>query len=193
MSLTRRGELNRQGTKGPKKMPRNIEIKAAVEDLSTMQRRIEAIADQGPKELQQVDTFFHCSDGRLKLREFDASPSELIYYRRPNTAGPKESVYFVSAVPDTRVMKKILEIANGTLGVVKKRRLLYLVAQTRVHLDQVEGLGSFMELEVVLQDHQTTDDGVVIAQDLMKKLDIREDQLVDTAYFDLLHGGSQRQ
>ncbi|MCK5378634.1 MAG: class IV adenylate cyclase [Acidobacteria bacterium] len=169
-------------------MPRNIEIKATVEDLPAIQCRVEAIADQGPTELHQVDTFFSCSTGRLKLREFGAPPSELIYYRRSNVAGPKESSYLVAPVPDSGVLKQILATANGTLGVVKKRRLLYLIGQTRVHLDRVEGLGPFMELEVVLQNHQTTNDGVVIAQDLMKKLNIREDQLVDTAYFDLLHG-----
>ncbi|RLE26913.1 MAG: adenylate cyclase [Acidobacteria bacterium] len=170
-------------------MPRNIEIKATVEDPAALQRRVEAIADQEQTELQQVDTFFQCSTGRLKLREFGDSPAELIYYQRSNKAGPKESSYFVAPVPDPGVMKQLLDAADGTLGVVKKRRLLYLIGQTRIHLDQVEGLGSFMELEVVLQDHQATDDGVVIAQDLMKRLDIREDQLVDTAYFDLLHGG----
>jgi len=174
-------------------MPRNIEIKAAVEDLSGIRQHVEAVADQGPTELHQVDTFFGCSTGRLKLREFGGSPAELIYYRRSNIAGPKESSYFVTPMPDPEKMRQILDAANGRLGIVKKRRLLYLIGQTRVHLDKVEGLGSFVELEVVLQDHQTTDDGVVIAQDLMKQLDIREDQLVDTAYFDLLHGEIQRQ
>jgi len=174
-------------------MPRNIEIKATAEDPAALQSRVEAIADQRPTELHQVDTFFRSSTGRLKLREFGDSPAELIYYRRSNVAGPKESSYLVAPVPDPEALKQLLDASNGTLGVVNKRRLLYLVGQTRVHLDQVEGLGSFVELEVVLQDHQTTDDGVVIAQDLMKKLNIREDQLVDTAYFDLLHGGIQQQ
>ena len=174
-------------------MPRNIEIKATVEDPSDLKRRVEAIADQEPTELHQIDTFFRSSNGRLKLREFGDGPAELIYYRRSNVAGPKESSYFVTPMPDPEKMRQILDAANGTLGIVKKRRLLYLIGQTRVHLDQVEGLGSFMELEVVLQDHQTTDDGVAIAQDLMTKLNILEDQLVDTAYFDLLHGEIQRQ
>jgi len=174
-------------------MPRNIEIKATVEDAAALQRRVEAIADQGPTELHQVDTFFRCSTGRLKLREFGNAPGQLIFYRRPNTTGPSESTYFLSPAPDPEALKQLLDTSNGTLGVVNKRRLLFLIGQTRVHLDQVEGLGSFMELEVVLQDHQTTDDGVVITQDLMKQLNIREDQLIDTAYFDLLHGKNLRQ
>ncbi len=171
-------------------MPRNIEIKATVKDFPVIQRRVESIADQGPNELHQIDTFFHCDSGRLKVREFSDSPGELIYYQRANMAGPKESLFFVSPAPDPGAMKQVLAAANGTLGVVKKRRLVYLVGQTRVHLDRVEGLGSFVELEVVLQENQTTDDGVVIAKDLMKRLDIRESHLLDTAYFDLLQGGA---
>lgn len=86
-------------------MPRNIEIKATVEDPSALQRRVEAIADQGSTTLHQVDTFFSCSTGRLKLREFGDSPAELIYYRRSDHAGPKESSYFVAPVPDPGVLK----------------------------------------------------------------------------------------
>lgn len=86
-------------------MPRNIEIKATAEDPAALQRRVEAIADQGPTKLQQIDTFFGCSTGRLKLREFGESPAELIYYRRSNIAGPKESSYFVAPVPDPGVLK----------------------------------------------------------------------------------------
>ncbi len=173
-------------------MPRNIEIKAAVKDLAIIQRLVEAIADQDPTELHQVDTFFRCNSGRLKVREFSDSPGELIYYQRPDLAGPKESLFFVSPAPDPGAMKRVLAAANGTLGVVEKRRLVYLVGQTRVHLDRVEGLGSFVELEVVLQENQTTDEGVTIVKDLMKALDIRESHLLDTAYFDLLQEGAGR-
>lgn len=170
-------------------MPRNIEIKARVEDLPAIQRIVEEAADQGPSEFLQIDTFFYCSVGRLKVREFDDSSGQLIYYQRPDVAGPKESVYFVTPTSDPGVMKEILAAANGTRGIVRKQRLVYLIGQTRVHLDTVEGLGTFVELEVVLRDGQPTDDGVVIAKDLLKALEIRENQLVDIAYFDLLHHG----
>ena len=167
-------------------MPRNIEIKAKITDLSSVQRRVEAIADHGPTELNQVDTFFNCNDGRLKMREFSDASGVLIYYKRPDVAGPRESVYFVSPTDDPETLKEILNITNGTLGIVKKRRLLYLTGQTRVHLDDVEDLGVFVELEVVLREDQTPDDGATITRDLMKTLNIAETQLINTAYFDLL-------
>jgi predicted adenylyl cyclase CyaB len=73
-------------------------------------------------------------------------------------------------------------------GVVRKRRYLYLVGQTRVHLDEVEGLGEFMELEVVLRPEQSDAEGQAIARDLMTRLGIREEDLLEGAYMDLLEG-----
>ena len=80
----------------------------------------------------------------------------------------------------------MLSAALDVRGVVRKRRSVYLVGQTRVHLDQVEGLGDFVELEVVLQPQQNSSDGVAIAHDLMRKLGILPSQLIDKAYIDLL-------
>ena len=81
-------------------MPRNIEIKARVEDLATLAARVAAMANQGSVELTQEDTFFTCDTGRLKLRRFSSEQGELIYYRRPDQQGPKESFYLRSTTTD---------------------------------------------------------------------------------------------
>jgi predicted adenylyl cyclase CyaB len=167
-------------------MPRNIEIKARTDDRSALLRAVEAVADRGPYELHQTDTFFRCAEGRLTLREFGDSPGELISYQRADGAGPRESVYFVAPVPEPETTRRILSVSNGVLGVVKKRRLLYLVGQTRVHLDEVQGLGDFVELEVVLREGQSIDEGVVVANNLMRVLDIDPGRLIRQTYFDLL-------
>ena len=169
-------------------MPRNVEIKAAVDDLSVVQRVVESIADEGPIELHQTDTFFSCTNGWLKVRELSGASAELIYYQRTDEAGPRESVFLIAPVSEPERTKQILSASNGSLGMVKKRRLLYLIGQTRVHLDQVEGLGQFVELEVVLQGNQSTDEGVAVANGLMEALNIHQGQLIDSAYFDLLQG-----
>ena len=80
-------------------MARNIEIKARVEHMATLVARAAAIADQGPVELQQDDTFFVCPSGRLKLRSFATGEGELIFYRRADQPGPKESFYLRSPIP----------------------------------------------------------------------------------------------
>ena len=80
----------------------------------------------------------------------------------------------------------ILSEAYGIRGVISKVRYLYMVGQTRIHLDDVKGLGKFMELEVVLRPDQTDADGQAIAEDLMYKLGIQECDLIETAYMDML-------
>jgi len=168
-------------------MNRNVEIKAKVADLAALREQVRGLADEGLVMLKQEDTFFHCARGRLKLRQLvDSTDAELIYYERPDAAGPKESRYFVHRTSDPHGLRTALSAALGVVGVVRKRRTVYLLGPTRVHLDEVEGLGDFVELEVVLQPDQDTSDGVAIAEDLMQKLGIAPIQLVDKAYIDLL-------
>jgi predicted adenylyl cyclase CyaB len=83
-------------------------------------------------------------------------------------------------------LRRVLELAYGIRGVVRKTRYLYLVGQTRIHLDDVEGLGQFMELEVVLEEGQSDADGESIAEDLMSALGVESGDLIDGAYMDLL-------
>jgi predicted adenylyl cyclase CyaB len=87
--------------------------------------------------------------------------------------------------PDS--LREALSLAYGLLGRVKKKRLLYMVGRTRVHLDTVEGLGQFMELEVVLEDGEATEIGVREADQLMRCLGIQPSQLIEGAYLDLLN------
>jgi predicted adenylyl cyclase CyaB len=72
--------------------------------------------------------------------------------------------------------------------VIRKKRTLYLAGQTRIHLDEVEGLGNFMELEVVLRPDQSDAEGQAIANDLMKRLGVQEQDLIEGAYMDILEG-----
>src|SRR6185437_7744123 len=105
---------------------------------------------------------------------------------RPDQAGPKQSDYTIAPVPDPRSMHELLDRAFGTKAVVSKRRELFVAGQTRIHLDTVEALGAFLELEVVLRDNQTSEDGARIAAGLMTELGIAEKDLLEQAYVDLL-------
>lgn len=170
-------------------MPTNIEIKARVHNLARLRAAVEPLSD-GPVEiLDQEDIFFTTAHGRLKLRILGAQRGELILYQREDTAGPKPSNYLIAPTSDPATLNLILTSVLGVLGVVKKRRSLYLVGQTRVHLDEVDSLGAFMELEVVLRPDQSEDEGLAIAKGLMERLGIGEDELVEGAYLDLLRGG----
>jgi len=168
-------------------MNRNVEIKARVGDLAVVAEIVEQLADKAPVSLEQEDTFFRCPQGRLKLRRSgDGAPGELIFYRRGNAAGPKESRYVIHRTSDPEGLLTVRAAALEVRAVVRKRRTLYLSGPTKVHLDEVEGLGPFVELEVILRPGQDISEGVAIAHDLIGKLGISQHQFVERAYVDLL-------
>jgi adenylate cyclase class IV len=167
-------------------LPHNVEIKARVVDAAATERRARAIATSGPTDLAQDDTFFAAAHGRLKLREFADGRGQLIHYLRPDGTGPKLSDYVLTPVPDPAGLRESLSRAVGVIGRVRKRRRLYLVDRTRVHLDAVEGLGDFVELEVMLNEGETFEAGHAVAESIMASLGIDRAHLVQGAYLDLL-------
>src|SRR5688572_17434256 len=122
--------------------------------------RARALAQRDAERIAQDDTFFRVPNGRLKLRSFADGSSELIHYQRSDTLEAKLSDYCRLPVPDASALREALERALGTIGRVRKQRWLLLAGQTRIHLDRVDGLGDFVELEVVLRDNQSESDGV---------------------------------
>lgn len=166
-------------------MPSNIEIKARIPGVEALVKRAASLADEGPIAIAQDDTFFPCENGRLKLRTFSPDHGELIFYRRADATGPKESFYLRSTTTEPDVMRDALTQAYGHAGRVVKHRTLFLVGRTRIHLDEVEGLGSFLELEVVLRDGESPEDGVREAHSLMAQLGVEATDLVEGAYVDL--------
>jgi predicted adenylyl cyclase CyaB len=144
------------------------------------------LSDTPCQVIPQVDTFFYSPQGRLKLRQLAPNHAQLVYYLREDSHGPKQSEYHIFETDQPEQLKSILAAAYGVRGVVRKVRYLYLAGQTRIHLDEVEGLGQFMELEVVMQPEQSSTEGESIAQDLMNKLEIKPEDLIGVAYMDLL-------
>ena len=167
-------------------MPVNIEIKARVEDFDALKMRAESLSEAPVKVIPQEDTFFNAEKGRLKLRVQAPDEGYLIYYERPDQDGPKRSDYFLAKTNEPDNLKTALSLALGVRGVVRKTRYLYMIGQTRVHLDEVAGLGYFMELEVVMREGQSDAEGQAIAKDLMRRLGIREEALIEGAYMDLI-------
>ena len=165
---------------------RNIEIKARIDSVEALLPLAQSLADGPPQTIQQDDTFFACTHGRLKLRDFGDGHGELIHYQRPDAAGPKVSDYVHAPASDPAALREALTRACGAVGRVRKTRQLLLAGQTRIHLDRVERLGDFLELEVVLRDEQTALDGMAIADALLVQLGLALAQRVAGAYLDLL-------
>jgi homotetrameric cytidine deaminase len=165
---------------------RNIEIKARDADPArTLELALElGAADEG--DLEQRDTYFDGAHGRLKLREQEPGEDELIEYRRADEAGARTSSYGRVPVAAAAELREALDAALGTLVVVTKRRRLLLRDNVRIHLDEVEGLGSFIELEAVAgPESDLTAEQAQVAE-LRERLEIGDDALVGESYSDLL-------
>lgn len=167
-------------------MARNVEIKARVVSIASLAVKSAHMANAAPVDILQDDTFFNCEQGRLKLRTLDDGTGVLIFYRRENALGPKESFYECARTDEPDALRTTLSLAYGQAGRVRKHRTVFLAGRTRIHLDCVQGLGDFLELEVELGDGETAESGVEEAHELMRALGISDSQLVDGAYVDLL-------
>ena len=167
-------------------MARNIEIKARMHDFSGTKALAESLSDGPAVLLKQQDTFYRVPKGRLKLRVVQPRCAELIYYQRSDRAEPRLSEYLTSKVEDPISMNQLLSAVLGISGQVRKERWLCLVGQTRIHLDRVEGLGDFLELEYVLREGEQEAEGLKVVRDLASTLGIRNEDVVAGAYADLL-------
>ena len=167
-------------------MPSNIEIKAVLRDRTRVEAIAARLSDTGPEVIHQEDVFFFCEGARLKLRILGSDRGELIRYERSNVADARCSKYEIARTSDPLILLEILTKTLGRVGAVKKIRTLYLIGQTRVHLDQVSGLGDFLELEVVLRAEQSEMEGKTVVETLLSTLGIGEQDLIGEAYIDLL-------
>jgi adenylate cyclase class IV len=129
---------------------KNLEIKAAATNFPRLRRALRRLgARREPRPLDQVDWYFTTPRGRLKLRERKGqSAAELIFYLRPDATKARTSEYQKLPVADASDMLRLLRTMFVPAVCVRKRRELWLYGDTRVHLDRVAGLGTFVEIEV---------------------------------------------
>jgi len=171
----------------PNQAPRrNIELKARCRDLTKAAAAARAVGASPTAVLNQLDTYFHCPNGRLKLREVDGRSAELIWYARPDSTNFRGSDYYVVPITQPAHAKSALTAALGVRGEVRKRRELLLWHNVRIHLDRVDQLGDFVEFEAVIGP----DDDEVTAHErlatLTAALSIQSADRVAVSYSDLL-------
>ena len=135
----------------------------------------------------QKDTYFKVPAGRLKLRQGNIE-NNLIFYNRNNQAGPKESHFQLVKFDDGKALEQLLTDALGIKVVVEKKRNIYYLHNVKIHLDELEGLGSFIEIEAgnMLGPAKTIDDLTQQCKELMKAFDIKDKDLIDNSYSDML-------
>lgn len=168
---------------------RNIEIKARISDSLRLEERLAELNVDCVQELRQIDTFFSVLHGRLKLRDFGNGTAELIHYHRADRNDAKLSDYERVPVDDAHRMRSVLARALGIRGTITKNRRVMLLGKIRIHVDIVEGLGRFLEIEVVLDESDTVAAGEAAATTLMKLLELPAGDLIAGGYIDLLESG----
>lgn len=164
----------------------NVEIKARCHEPSFVRHYLQSNNAEFKGIDEQTDTYFNVAHGRLKLREGNIE-NNLIYYERSNQAGPKDSHFQLVKINDAAGLKEALTKANGIKVVVKKKREIYYIGNVKFHIDEVPGLGSFVEIEAgnILADLTKVQlkeqcDFYVTA------FNIRPEDLIDVSYSDML-------
>jgi len=165
---------------------RNIEIKARVNSLSHVRAIAAEIATDYVGVMEQTDTFFHCPNGRLKVREVPGRRAELIAYHRADSATARSSDYTLVQIDDSSGLIAALKRTLGVRQIVRKRREVFLHHNVRIHLDEVERLGEFVELESVVSAGVDEATAMARLNELMARFDIHSDDLLAGAYADML-------
>jgi predicted adenylyl cyclase CyaB len=163
-----------------------IEFKARCVDHARIREILKSKNARFVGEDRQVDTYFRVPQGRLKLREGEIENS-LVFYSRPNQAGPKQSDVTMSAVPAGSDIKVVLAKALGVKVAVDKRREIYFVENVKVHIDRVEGLGEFVEVEAIGCQSELSNLREQ-CQAFLREFGISEDDLMEESYSDMMPG-----
>jgi adenylate cyclase, class 2 len=168
----------------------NVEIKARCRDAAAVRGALLAAGADFRGTDHQVDTYFHVPSGRLKLREGNIE-NHLIFYDRPNTPGPKRADVLLLPTEPGSAVKEILTRSVGVLVTVDKRREIFFIDNVKFHIDRVEGLGGFVEIEAIDAD------GTIGQARLQRQcehyvalLGIAPSDLIDRSYSDMLYVGS---
>ena len=166
----------------------NIEIKARCGKPSKIRKLLRSLGADFKGKDHQIDTYFKVPNGRLKLREGNIENC-LIYYQRKNKRGPKQSDVILFKTSSDTSLKEILSKSLGILAVVDKQREIYFMDNVKFHIDNVKGLGSFVEIEAIDRDG-SIGKSKLLAQCgyYMNLFNIERKDLVSISYSDLLLG-----
>lgn len=165
---------------------KNVEIKARCNDPD----RIESILMENGADFHgtdvQCDTYFNVANGRLKMRQGNIE-NALIYYDRQDKAGPKKSEFILYRSDDLQELLPVLEKSLGIMKKVVKTRKIFYIDHTKFHIDHLEGLGNFVEIEVMdIEEKKSHEELEKICMHYMNLFDIKNNDLIEKSYSDLL-------
>ena len=165
---------------------RNIELKARCGNLTAARLAVQSLAPLDTGVQHQIDTYFHVPHGRLKLREIVGVRAELIWYDRSNQAASRNSEYRLTPISHPDELKASLAAALGLRGQVEKHRQVLLWRNVRIHLDQVQSLGTFVEFEAVMSPGEDEVTAHARLKQLCEMMKLSPTDYQDCSYADLL-------
>jgi predicted adenylyl cyclase CyaB len=164
----------------------NIEIKARTANADKIRQYLLNRGADFKGIDHQTDTYFNVPNGRLKLRQGNIE-TNLIWYQRNNQSGPKQSDFLLTPVADANTLKQTLANALGVKVAVVKKREIYFIGNVKFHIDELEGLGTFVEIEA---SNKTEDLPVGKLQEqceyYRKAFEIQDKDLLQYSYSDML-------
>jgi predicted adenylyl cyclase CyaB len=165
-----------------------IELKAKAPDLKAVRDKLIQCEAKQIGVFHQVDTYYQVPKGRLKLREVEGEvKAKLVYYDRENSAEPKKSSVFILEISHIKAFKQILNKIMNTEAIVDKTREIYFYKGVQIHLDEVKGLGTFIEFErkTSASPKQQKKDKLLL-EELREQLNISKRELERLSYSDLI-------
>ena len=163
----------------------NIEVKARYTSLKEAEEIAQQLGAHYKWRRQQIDTYFHATNGRLKLRESEDMPTELIGYTRSDESQVRPSHYEIYGTENGAILKQILSDTLGVAVQVRKIRTLYLLDYIRIHLDDVELLGTFLEFEAVISNTALITEAKQRVNRLKDDFHINQEDIYPYSYADL--------
>ena len=163
---------------------KNLELKSKCVNMEKLRRLMFELGAEHQKTMHQIDTYFNVPKGRLKLREIDGEMAQLVYYERADESASRYSNYSIVEITDASGFKQMMN-AIGVKAVVDKVRELWMYGNTRIHVDDVDGLGHFVELETVITN-QTNTEAQAEHHFVKRALEIDDVEIVPVSYSDLI-------
>lgn len=164
----------------------NIELKAKYSRFAYARKCVLKLGGDHHETIHQTDVYFRIPDGRMKLRYIRGASGYLVFYKRNDNPEPRASEYYIYDTKNPEALEKVLTKAHGMLAKVQKKREVHLIDNVRIHLDDVNGLGQFIEFEAVLSSEKSAVEEKQKLENYMKLFAIDHTKLQAISYLDMV-------
>jgi predicted adenylyl cyclase CyaB len=162
---------------------KNFEIKCRISNLSAIKEKLSSDRNYKYSVEKQRDIYYNVKSGRLKLRIINEKNSDLIYYNRKEKNSERVSNFVISSTLNFRELNFIMTEQFKVMVIVNKKREIFVKDNIRIHLDTVNKLGKFLEIEIMFKD---LNKAKKLMEELKEMLNLNSKDFIKSSYSDLL-------